>query len=126
MAQPPVLPLFATSPTRHPTEFGRIFPPDEPWLARQPREEILFPGLPIVDPHRHLWDVPGLRYLTEEFTAGTGHNVAATVHAECVAMYRADGPVPLRPVGETEFPAGVHPADARSSFTQGGAASAIS
>ncbi len=107
---PGALSLFVTSPTGHPTEFGRIFPPDVSWLSRQPQEDILFPDLPIIDPHHHLWDLPGFRYLLDEFTADlyTGHNVVATVFAECLAMYRADGPAALRPVGETEFVAGVH------------------
>ncbi|MFJ4650760.1 amidohydrolase family protein [Nocardia sp. NPDC088792] len=87
-----------------PTDFGRIFPPDEPWLAQQEREEILLPDLPIVDPHHHLWDAPGFRYLPAEFAAdtGSGHRVTATVHAECHSAYRTDGPPHLRPVGETE------------------------
>jgi L-fuconolactonase len=27
------------------------------------KEEILDPDLPICDPHHHLWDFPGSRYL---------------------------------------------------------------
>jgi len=37
----------------------------------------------------------------------TGHNVEATVFVECHAMYRARGPVDMRPVGETEFVTGI-------------------
>jgi predicted TIM-barrel fold metal-dependent hydrolase len=37
----------------------------------------------------------------------TGHDVVATVFVECHAMYRAGGPAALRPVGETEFVAGI-------------------
>ena len=92
-------------------------------------EEILEPDLPIVDPHHHLWDRPrGIlrnlppsdhgfmdiineipRYLLDELLAdlNTGHNIRATVYMECGAMYRADGPEPLRCVGETEFVNGV-------------------
>jgi len=33
--------------------------------------------------------------------------VVATVFVECRAMYRAAGPVEMRPVGETEFVAGI-------------------
>ena len=40
--------------TPRPTQFGRIHPPDEAWLARAPREPILEPDLPIVDTHHHL------------------------------------------------------------------------
>jgi hypothetical protein len=36
-----------------------------------------------------------------------GHNVRATVFVDCQSMYRADGPVPMRPVGEVEFVNGV-------------------
>jgi L-fuconolactonase len=78
------------------------------WLA-QVREEILEPALPICDPHHHLWDHPGRRYLLDELLAdtGSGHNVTATVFVECLSMYRADGPEAMRPVGETEFVNGV-------------------
>jgi predicted TIM-barrel fold metal-dependent hydrolase len=50
------------------------------------------------------------RYLLDQLNAdiqGTGHNVRATIYVECGAMYRSDGPVELRPVGETEFVNGV-------------------
>jgi L-fuconolactonase len=72
-------------------------------------EEILEPDLPICDPHHHLWDHPGHRYLLDELLAdtGSGHNVVATVFVECMSMYRATGPEELRPVGETEFVNGV-------------------
>jgi predicted TIM-barrel fold metal-dependent hydrolase len=78
------------------------------WLGRW-REEILEPDLPIVDPHHHLWDRPGWRYLLDDVLAdlGSGHNVVATVFVECRAMYRADGPQALKPIGETEFVNGV-------------------
>jgi L-fuconolactonase len=92
-----------------PTPFGRIFRPDESWLAKCVPEPILDPDLPIVDTHHHLWDMPGYRYLLDEFLAdlGTGHNVVATVFEECRSMYRAHGPEEMRPVGEVEFVAGV-------------------
>jgi predicted TIM-barrel fold metal-dependent hydrolase len=90
-------------------------------------EAILEPDLPIVDPHHHLWDrrnyatpaapshpfitaiADAQRYLLDELLAdtGSGHNIRATVFVECGAMYRADGPVELRSVGETEFVNGV-------------------
>jgi predicted TIM-barrel fold metal-dependent hydrolase len=90
-------------------------------------EEILEPELPIVDPHHHLWDrrnyatpqapehpfmtaiADARRYLLDELLAdtGSGHKVIATVFVECGAFYKADGPEPLRPVGETEFVNGV-------------------
>src|SRR5437016_13396226 len=72
-------------------------------------EEVLEPGLPICDPHHHLWDHPGRRYLLDELLAdtGSGHDVRATVFVECLSMYRAQGPASLRPVGETEFVNGI-------------------
>jgi predicted TIM-barrel fold metal-dependent hydrolase len=95
-------------PTR-PTQFGRIYAPDEAWLAKQPAEPILDAELPIIDTHHHLWERPDHRYLLHEFLAdvNSGHNVEATVFVECNAMYRAHGPADMRPVGQTEFVAGV-------------------
>ncbi len=89
-------------------------PITDDWLS-QVREDILEPALPICDPHHHLWDHPGSRYLLDELLADTGttdahgarHNVVSTVFVECASMYRADGPAPLRCVGETEFVTGV-------------------
>jgi len=80
----------------------------ENWLA-QWREEMLEPDLPIVDPHHHLWDRPGWRYLLEEFLAdvNSGHNILASVFVQCRFMYRREGPEELRPLGETEFVNGV-------------------
>jgi L-fuconolactonase len=77
--------------------------------APSPNEEILEPGLPICDPHHHLWDFPNSRYLLPELLAdlGSGHNVESTVFVECTAFYRASGPEELRFVGETEFVNGV-------------------
>ena len=87
----------------------RAFVPDDAWLAKQAPEPILEPDLPIVDPHHHLWDHANHRYLLEDLLAdtGTGHNITATVYIDCRSMYRADGPVEMRPVGETEFANGV-------------------
>jgi len=85
---------------------------NQPWLD-QTVEEPLDPSLPICDPHHHLWDMRGgrvsKRYLLDEILAdtGSGHNVESTVFIECGAMYKADGPEVMRPVGETEFVNGV-------------------
>jgi len=38
---------------------------------------------------------------------GSGHNVVSTVFVECAAMYRANGPVAMQPLGETEFVNGI-------------------
>ncbi|MEJ0018107.1 MAG: amidohydrolase family protein [Acetobacteraceae bacterium] len=94
---------------REPTQFGRIYPPDEAWLAKAPAEPVIEPDLPIIDTHHHLWQRPDHRYLLHELLADlrSGHNVVATVFLQCHAMYRADGSEELRPVGETEFVAGI-------------------
>src|SRR5438105_8631176 len=78
------------------------------WLDRR-KEPILEPELPIIDPHHHLWDRPGWRYLLDDLLADTnsGHNIVATVFVQARAMHRATGPVDMRPVGETEFVNGV-------------------
>jgi predicted TIM-barrel fold metal-dependent hydrolase len=77
------------------------------WLAQQ-REEILEPGLPIIDPHHHLWDREGGYFLDELLAdTGSGHNVVATVFLQCGYAYRTSGAEELKPVGETEFVAGI-------------------
>ena len=95
-------------PTVAPGATHAYIPVRQDWLD-QWQEEILEPELPIVDPHHHLWDRPGWRYLLDELLADidTGHNVVGTVFVQCRAMYRADGPEEFRPVGETEFVNGV-------------------
>ena len=81
------------------------------WLAGASAEAPLEPNLPIVDPHHHIWDHPARgRYLFHDFLADlneSGHDIRQTVFAECAAMYRADGPAELRPIGEIEFVRGV-------------------
>ena len=86
---------------------GLFADPREDWLSLR-TEEILDPGRPIVDPHHHLWDRGGQRYLIEEMAAdiASGHNIIATVYVEARAMYRAGGPEAMRPVGEVEFAGG--------------------
>ena len=44
---------------------GLYADPREDWLA-QHTEEIIDPARPIVDPHHHLWDRGGLRYMFED------------------------------------------------------------
>src|SRR3981189_291389 len=100
--EPPMPSDPATAPSPH-------LPVRPEWLAAR-QEEILEPELPIVDPHHHLVDRANTgRYLLPELLAdtGSGHNITATVYLEWLSMYRADGPVPLRPVGEGEFANGV-------------------
>src|SRR5262245_4239042 len=80
----------------------------ETWLATW-QEPILEPALPIVDAHHHLWVRGNAPYLLREFAAdlGSGHNIVATVFAECHSMYRTTGPEAMRSVGEMEFIAGI-------------------
>ena len=101
-------------------QFGRIYTPDDAWLATAPPEPILDPDLPIVDPHHHLWLRGGHRYLLDELLAdlNTGHNIVATVFEECRSMYRGDGPVEMRAVGETEFVAGIAAMSAAGNYGQ--------
>src|SRR5438067_188445 len=87
---------------------GRHAPVRPDWLNKR-REEVLEPDLPIVDPHHHLWDRPGNRYLFQDLLedVGSGHNIVATCFEECREMYRADGPQEQKSLGETEFVNGV-------------------
>jgi predicted TIM-barrel fold metal-dependent hydrolase len=70
-----------------------------------PKEEILAPERPIVDPHHHLMNHYGMRYEIDDLKADMahGHNIVATVYVECRGAYRETGPEELRPVGETAF-----------------------
>jgi predicted TIM-barrel fold metal-dependent hydrolase len=97
--------VASTAPT---TASGLYANPREDWLKLH-TEDIIDPARPIVDPHHHLWDRGGLRYLIEEMTddIASGHNIIATVYVEARSMYRASGPEAFRPVGEVEFVNGV-------------------
>ena len=66
---------------------GLYADPREDWLALR-KEEVLDPTRPIVDPHHHLWDRGGQRYLIEEIAADlrSGHDVIATVYVEARSM----------------------------------------
>jgi predicted TIM-barrel fold metal-dependent hydrolase len=72
-------------------------------------EDILDPARRIVDPHHHLWDRGGQRYLIEDIASdlASGHNVVATVYVEARSMYRASASEAFRPVGEVEFANGM-------------------
>jgi L-fuconolactonase len=72
-------------------------------------EAVLDPARPIVDPHHHLWEgntalaAYALDFMPPHLVAeSAGHNLLATVYVESHVGYRPDGPVALRPVGETE------------------------
>ncbi len=94
--------------------FIRNLPLQPAWLAMW-HEEALEPELAIIDPHHHFWDHEG-GYLLDDLMAdiladqeahptpekSSGHKVLATVFLQCGYAYRPDGPVALRPVGETE------------------------
>lgn len=79
------------------------------WLALRP-EDPIDPDVPVTDPHHHLWDRGGHTYLPAEFVAdvrASGHRVQSTLYVECLSQFRGSGPEHLRPVGETEFVAGL-------------------
>ncbi len=81
-------------------------------------EEILDPQIPIIDAHHHLWDDHRGRYLLDELLADTrdGHDIRASIFIECQAMYRADGPENLKPLGEVEFANGIAAMSASGTF----------
>jgi predicted TIM-barrel fold metal-dependent hydrolase len=83
-------------------------------------QEVLDPGVPIVDPHHHLWaSASGVRYLLDEFVADldSGHDIRATVYVEAApTMYRRGGPDSLRALGEVEFANGIAAMSASGSF----------
>ncbi|MDB5412207.1 MAG: amidohydrolase [Rubritepida sp.] len=76
----------------------------EAWLDLL-QEDILEPSLPIVDPHHHIWDHNGERYLLEELMrdTGTGHNIRSTVFVQCASKYDMDAIPERRSLGETRF-----------------------
>ena len=95
------------------------------WLSLT-EEEALEPELPIIDPHHHLWDRPGNRYLLEEIVADIReHNVRQTVFVECTSMYRADGPEEFKVVGETEFVEGIAAMSASGQYGENRVATGI-
>ena len=84
-------------------------PPElDAWLELT-KEDVLDPGLPICDPHHHLWDKPGDRYMIDEISrdVGSGHNIVQTVFVEVDAMYRSSGPEEMRPIGKSEWVWGI-------------------
>lgn len=90
----------------------------EKWLARRV-EAPLDPALPIIDPHHHLWDRAGWRYGLHELAADIAesrHRIVATVFVQARSMHRAGGPEALRPIGETEYVAGIAAMSASGAF----------
>ncbi|GAA5233134.1 amidohydrolase family protein [Verticiella sediminum] len=97
-----------TDPIFSPDPAAKDFPPPHiavrpDWLDRAV-EPVIEPELRILDAHHHLWNRPSERYVLPDLLAdlASGHRVDATVYVQCRSMYRLDGPVELRPVGETE------------------------
>jgi predicted TIM-barrel fold metal-dependent hydrolase len=98
---------------------------NDDWLNLTP-EEALEPELPILDPHHHLWERPGNRYLLDDLVQDTAdHAVRQTVFIECSSMYRPSGPTALMPVGETEFVQGVAAKSANGGYGDTVAAAGI-
>ena len=105
--------------------------PTPVWLSLT-QEPTLEPELRICDPHHHFWDlrpqsIPYQRYLIHELNADiySGHNVRSTVFLEARLMYRSDGPMEMRPVGEVEFVQGLAAASASGVYGPSRAAAAI-
>lgn len=82
--------------------------PRPDWLALR-QEDILLPELPIIDPHHHLWDRPGNRYLLDQLKADldSGHRILATMFVQCRSMYTQQVETIFQPVGEVEFANGI-------------------
>lgn len=76
------------------------------WLALR-CEAAIEPDLAIVDPHHHLWDRGGSKYLAEQLLidTNTGHNVVQTVFVDCMSKYDRSAKPHLQSVGETVFAA---------------------
>ena len=104
---------------------------NDDWLALT-QEPSIEPEIPLCDPHHHFWDrrlqsIPYQRYLLHELMADldSGHNVRSTVFVEARSMYRASGPLELRPVGEVEFVQGLAATSASGVYGEARAAAAI-
>ncbi len=74
------------------------------WIALR-QEEAIDPTIRIVDPHHHLWNRGGSRYLAEELYGDLtrSHNITDTVFVECKANYDKEAAKELQPIGETYF-----------------------
>lgn len=74
------------------------------------QEDILEPEREIVDAHHHFFDA-GAAFpaygLADLRADAAGHGVRTSVYLQCGQHYRADGPEPLRSVGETEWVDGI-------------------
>jgi predicted TIM-barrel fold metal-dependent hydrolase len=90
--------------TRKMTSTSNYLPVRSEWLASG-TESALEPAMPIIDAHHHFYERPGWTYLLNEYLqdAQSGHNIKASVYMQALTRYRQDGPVELRPVGETAY-----------------------
>jgi L-fuconolactonase len=90
--------------TRKMSSTSNYLPVRSEWLASG-TEAALEPAMPIIDAHHHFYERPGWTYLLNEYLqdAQSGHNVKASVYMQALTRYRQDGPVELRPVGETAY-----------------------
>jgi predicted TIM-barrel fold metal-dependent hydrolase len=76
---------------------------DRAWLELG-REEPYAPERSVVDPHIHLWRGDPLRYTPADYLHDIdGHDLRATVYAQCYTEYLTEGPEHLRPAGEVAF-----------------------
>ncbi|MGY8891848.1 MAG: amidohydrolase family protein [Pseudomonadales bacterium] len=59
----------------------------------------------FIDPHHHLWDRGGQRYLVDEFSADLAlvGEPEGTIYVECLNNYRQWGSTELECLGETQF-----------------------
>lgn len=96
-----------------------------PANGSSPPEDVLDPGLPIVDAHHHLWSRrsanadPRDEYLLTQFLAeidASGHAVTDTICVETKQMYRAGAAPELASLGETEFMNGIAAMSASGGF----------
>jgi L-fuconolactonase len=72
-------------------------------------ESIIEPGLPIIDCHVHLFDLPNNKYMLDDYLddVRAGHNIVGSIYCETQSFARKDGPEWMRPLGEVEFANGV-------------------
>jgi L-fuconolactonase len=96
---------------QRPAKPHRGLPPalfvDQEWLALR-TEEVLEPGLPIVDAHHHLWERSG-SYLVPQLLEDLhcGHDIRGTVYVEGSHGYRSTGDERFASVGEVAYANGV-------------------
>ncbi|OGO23232.1 MAG: amidohydrolase [Chloroflexi bacterium RBG_16_50_9] len=76
----------------------------ETWL-KTTMEEAIDPGLPICDPHHHLWYHTHHGYSLKNFLGDAvgGHNIVQTVYVESWLMLKNTWPPEKQPASETEL-----------------------